>query len=88
MSYMFNKEDIFGPSNSDLDKNLDLSDACSSWDNKSRLSMDFDCNLPSQEYENKNNLSQDMSNGKKEILIQNKYEKAENTIDNSIKKIK
>ena len=88
MSYRFNTEDIFSPFNSHLDMNLDLSDACSSWDNKSRLSMDFDCNLPSQEYENKNNLSQDMSNGKKEILIQNKYEKAENTIDNSIKKIK
>ena len=88
MSYSFNTEDIFGPSNSHLDKNLDLSDACSSWDNKSRLSMDFDCNLPSQEYENKNNLSQDMNNGKKEVLIQNKVEKVEKTIDNSIKKIK
>ena len=88
MSYRFNTEDIFSPSNSHLDMNLDLSDACSSWDNKSRLGIDFDSNLPLQEHENKNNLSQDMSNGKKEILIQNKYEKAENTIDNSIKKIK
>ena len=88
MSYRFNTKDIFSPSNSHLDMNLDLSDACSSWDNKSRLGIDFDSNLPLQEHENKNNLSQEMSNGKKEILIQNKYEKAENTIDNSIKKIK